>query len=85
MTNQGFLLIHRVNLWFVFVFAVCSVSILNHKLVRHPDGTTSHRFKVVPALRNESAKHEFVGVQYTGEPIMMVHQYAAVDDLVEEL
>ena len=33
--NQGFPFIHSgVKLWFVFVFAVCSVSILNNKLVR---------------------------------------------------
>ena len=51
-----------VKLWFVFVFAVCSVSILNNKPVRlNPDGATSHRFKVAPALRNESAKHELLG------------------------
>ena len=42
--TQGFLFIHRVNLWFVFV--VCSAPILNNKLVRHPDGATSHLFKV---------------------------------------
>ena len=42
--TQGFLFIHRVNLWFVFV--VCSAPILNNKLVRHPDGATSRLFKV---------------------------------------
>ena len=55
-------MIHGVKLWFVFVFAVCSVSILNNKTVGlYPDGATSHRFKVAPALRNESAKHELLG------------------------
>ena len=49
-TNQGFLFIHRVKLWFVFVFAVCSVSILNNKPVRRPDGATSLLIQSRPCL-----------------------------------
>ena len=78
--TQGFLFIHRVNLWFVFV--VCSAPILNNKLVRHPDGATSHLFKVMIPSRIRRRKLfcriETAGIIYA--PVFIIHQYALADD-----
>ena len=83
--TQGFLFIHRVNLWFVFV--VCSAPILNNKLVRHPDDATSHLFKVTLPSKIRTwklfCKIETCDIIFA--PVFIIHQYAMVGDLVEGL